>query len=261
VPGLSKPDLAALLPEIVALARDAGKIVMRVYSGAFDVRAKKDATPVTVADEQSEALILAGLKTLTPDIPAASEEQVSAAGGWQTPPALFWLVDPLDGTREFASRNGEFSVNIGLVEGRKPILGVVHGPTSDVTWAAAGPGTAAVWRGTAAPKPIRARRTPPEGAIVLASRSHGDTAALDAFLAEHKVAGRKQSGSALKFGLLAEGEADLYPRFGPTMEWDTAAGHAVLDAAGGRIETVSGAPLLYGKPGLRNPDFIAWGAG
>ena len=259
MPGLSDPDLAALLPEIVALARAASQIVMKVYAGEFDVRAKKDATPVTVADEQSEQLILAGLKKLTPDIPAASEEQMSASGTWKTPPPRFWLVDPLDGTREFASRNGEFSINIGLVDGGKPILGAVHGPVANVTWAAAGPGTAAVWRGSAAPKPIRARRAPPEGATVLASRSHGDRAALDAFLAEHKVAGLKQSGSALKFGLLAEGEADLYPRFGPTMEWDTAAGHAVLEAAGGRIETLSGGPLLYGKPGLKNPDFIAWG--
>jgi 3'(2'), 5'-bisphosphate nucleotidase len=257
---LSDSDLAALLPEIVALARAAGQVVMKVYAGEFDVRAKKDATPVTVADEQSETLILAGLKRLTPHIPAASEEQVSASGVWKEPPPRFWLVDPLDGTREFASRNGEFSINIGLVEGGKPVLGAVHGPTSDVTWAAAGPGSAAVWRGSAAPKPIRARRIPPEGAVVLASRSHGDRAALDAFLGEHKVAGLRQSGSALKFGVLAEGEADLYPRFGPTMEWDTAAGHAVLNAAGGRIETLSGGPLLYGKSALRNPDFIAWGA-
>ena len=257
---MSTLDLQALLPAIVALAREAGKVVMQVYAGDFDVRAKADASPVTIADERSEAVILAGLKQLTPDIPAASEEQVSAAGGWQSPPRRFWLVDPLDGTREFASRNGEFSVNIGLIENRRPVLGALHAPTLDVTWGAAGPGTAAVWRGAAAPTPIRARRIPPEGAIVLASRSHGDTAALDAFLAEHKVAGRKHSGSALKFGLLAEGEGDLYPRFGPTMEWDTAAGHAVLEAAGGRIETVRGEPLLYGKPGLRNPDFIAWGA-
>ncbi len=258
---MSEPDLKALLPEIVALARAAGQVVMKVYAGEFDVRAKKDATPVTVADEQSEQLILAGLKKLTPDIPVASEEQMSASGVGKRAPPRFWLVDPLDGTREFASRNGEFSINIGLVADRKPILGAVHGPVSNVTWGAAGAGTAAVWRGGSAPQPIRARRTPPEGAIVLASRSHGDRAALNAFLGEHKVAGLRQSGSALKFGLLAEGEADLYPRFGPTMEWDTAAGHAVLDAAGGRIETLSGGPLLYGKLDLKNPDFIAWGAG
>lgn len=257
---MSDLDLKTLLPEIVDLARAAGDVVMKVYAGKFDVQVKADATPVTIADAQSEELILAGLAKLTPGIPAASEEQVSASGVWKSPPPRFWLVDPLDGTREFASRNGEFSINIGLVADRRPVLGVVYGPTSQVAWGAAGPGTAAVWRGGAPPEPIRARRRPAEGAIVLESRSHGDRAALDAFLAEHKVAGRRQSGSALKFGLLAEGEADLYPRFGPTMEWDTAAGHAVLEAAGGRIETLSGAPLLYGKPGLRNPDFVAWGA-
>ena len=256
---MNDADLKALLPEIVALARAAGEVVMKIYAGDFDVRAKADASPVTVADEESEKLILAGLAKLTPHIPAASEEQVSHAGSWKTPPGMFWLVDPLDGTREFASRNGEFSVNIGLVDGGRPILGAVHGPTSDVTWGAAGPGTAAVWRGNAAPKPIRARRTPPDGAIVLESRSHGDRAALDAFLGEHKIAGRKQSGSALKFGLLAEGEADLYPRFGPTMEWDTAAGQAILEAAGGSIVTLEGERLAYGKPGYRNSGFIARG--
>lgn len=258
---MSGPDLKALLPEIVALARQAGAVVMKIYAGDFDVRSKADATPVTLADEESEKLILAGLARLTPDIPAASEEQVSRDGGWKTAPRMFWLVDPLDGTREFASRNGEFSINIGLVADRRPVLGAVHGPVMDIVWASAGPGTAAVWRGRAAPQPIRARRIPPEGATLLESRSHGDRAALDAFCGEHKIAGRRQSGSALKLGLLAEGVADVYPRFGPTMEWDTCAGHAVLDAAGGRIETVSGGPLLYGKPGLRNPDFIAWGAG
>lgn len=258
---MNDTDLKALLPEIVALARAAGEVVMKIYAGDFDVRAKADASPVTVADEESEKLILAGLARLTPDIPAASEEQVSHAGSWTTPPGMFWLVDPLDGTREFASRNGEFSINIGLVADRRPILGALHGPTMGVAWGAAGPGTAAVWRDKEAPKPIRARRIPPEGAILLESRSHGDRAAIDAFCAEHKIAGRKQSGSALKLGLLAEGVADVYPRFGPTMEWDTCAGHAVLDAAGGRIETIRGGPLLYGKAGLRNPDFIAWGAG
>ncbi len=257
---MSDPDLKALLPEIVALARAAGTVVMKVYAGDFDVRAKADASPVTVADEESEKLILAGLAKLTPDIPAASEEQVSHAGSWTTPPRMFWLVDPLDGTREFAARNGEFSINIGLVADRRPVLGALHGPTTNVVWGAAGPGTAAVWRGREAPTPIRARRIPADGAILLESRSHGDRAALDAFCGEHQIASRKQSGSALKLGLLAEGVADVYPRFGPTMEWDTCAGHAVLDAAGGRIETIRGGPLLYGKPGLRNPDFIAWGA-
>jgi 3'(2'), 5'-bisphosphate nucleotidase len=143
---------------------------------------------------------------------------------------------------------------------RRPVLGVVHAPAAGLTWWGCGPGTAMMQRAGAAPVSIHARRPPPEGLVVAESRSHGDRAAVDAFLSDYKVAGRKACGSALKLGLVAQGEADVYPRFGPTMEWDTAAGHAVVESAGGRIETLSGGPLVYGKPGLRNPDFIAWGA-
>lgn len=259
---MSDLDLARLLPDIVALAHRAGEAVMHVYSGKFDVRTKADASPVTIADEEAEKVILAGLAKLTPAIPAASEEAVAAGddSAWRNPPPVFWLVDPLDGTREFASRNGEFSVNIGLIVARRPVLGVVHAPAVGLTWWGAGPATSMMQRGAQAPIAIRARRAPPEGVIVMESRNHGDRAVLDAYLADYKVAGRRACGSALKLGVLAEGEADLYPRFGPTMEWDTAAGHAVLEAAGGRIETISGGLLLYGKPGLRNPDFIAHGA-
>jgi 3'(2'), 5'-bisphosphate nucleotidase len=259
---LSSLDLAKLLPDIVAIARVAGDEIMRIYSNAFDVRTKADASPLTAADDASEELILARLRVLTPDIPIASEEATARGDGaaWTTIPERFWLVDPLDGTREFVSRNGEFSVNIGLIVARKPALGVVLAPATGETWAAAGPGTAIFSIGTEAARPIRARRVPEAGAVVLESRNHGDRAATDAFLGETKVSERRGKGSALKFGVLAQGEADLYPRFGPTMEWDTAAGHAVLEAAGGRLETLAGAPLLYGKAGLRNPDFIARGA-
>ncbi len=259
---MNHPDLRALLPEIVALAHAAGDVALRIYSGDFAVQTKSDTSPLTLADEDSEKVILAGLARLVPQIPAVSEEAVARgeAGQWSEAPPRFWLVDPLDGTREFVSRNGEFSINIALIADRRPVLGVVHAPVPAVTWAAAGPGTAAVWRQGQPPQPIHTRRTPSAGAVVLESRSHGDRSVLDAYLAETKVAERRPCGSALKFGVLAEGEADLYPRFGPTMEWDTAAGHAVLDAAGGSIETLSGKLLLYGKPGFRNPDFIAHGA-
>jgi 3'(2'), 5'-bisphosphate nucleotidase len=260
---LSGPDLAKLLPDIVAIAREAGAEIMKIYSGAFDVRTKSDASPLTAADDVSEELILARLAALTPDIPIASEEAIARGGGeaaWAATPERFWLVDPLDGTREFVSRNGEFSVNIGLIVARRPALGVVLAPATGETWAGAGLGTATFTLGSAAPKAIRARRMPEAGAVVLESRSHGDRAAVDAYLGDYKVAERRAKGSALKFGVLAQGEADLYPRFGPTMEWDTAAGHAVVEAAGGRVETLAGGPLLYGKTGLRNPDFIARGA-
>lgn len=259
---MSPLDLGKLLPDIVAIARLAGEEIMKIYSGGFDVRTKSDASPLTAADDVSEELILARLAALTPDIPIASEEATARGdnAAWTTIPERFWLVDPLDGTREFVSRNGEFSVNIGLIIARKPALGVVLAPATGETWASAGPGTATFSLGTQAPRPIHARRVPDTGAVVLESRSHGDRAAVDAYLGDYKIAERRAKGSALKFGVLAQGEADLYPRFGPTMEWDTAAGHAVLEAAGGRLETLAGAPLLYGKAGLRNPDFIARGA-
>jgi 3'(2'), 5'-bisphosphate nucleotidase len=253
-------ELQNLLPDIVQLARDAGVAIMKIYGDSFDVRAKADASPLTEADEASEAVILARLARLTPDILAISEERMSREGHRGDVPRRFWLVDPLDGTREFVSRNGEFSVNIALIEDRRPVLGVVFAPAARVLWAAAGHGTAFVEKEDGAPKPIRCRTPPAGGIVVLASRSHGDAATLDAFLEDYKVAERRGIGSALKFGIVAEGQADLYPRFGNTMEWDTAAGHAVLLAAGGRIETVTGAPLSYGKPAFRNPDFIAYGA-
>jgi 3'(2'), 5'-bisphosphate nucleotidase len=257
---VNEADRAALLPDIVTLAQQASDAILKIYAGDFDVRAKKDATPVTAADEASEAIILAGLARLTPDIPAVSEEQMSRLGWSGDVPARFWLVDPLDGTREFAARNGEFSVNIGLVIDRRPVFGVLMAPVTGMLWAASGPGTATARKGKETPRPIRARKPPPEGLTALGSRSHGDKAAIEAFLAEYKVAAMKVSGSALKLGLIAEGEADIYPRFGKTMEWDTAAGHAILEAAGGRLETMAGGPLLYGKPGFRNPDFVAFGA-
>jgi 3'(2'), 5'-bisphosphate nucleotidase len=173
--------------------------------------------------------------------------------------ARFWAVDPLDGTREFIAKNGEFAVNIGLVEDGIPILGIVHGPAVGVTYAACGPGTATRRRYGGQPEPIGARTPPPDGLVVIQSRSHDNSRRLAEFLASYPVRERKKCGSALKFGVIAAGEADLYPRFGTTMEWDTAAGQAILEAAGGQVETLAGAPLAYGKPGLKNEGFLAWG--
>ncbi len=258
---MTSADLPALLPDVVAIARRASQEILRIYNRGFDVRSKADASPITEADEASEALILAGLKSLTPDIPAFGEEVVSRGeANAEALPPRFWLVDPLDGTREFVSRNGEFAVCIGMVEARRPVLGVLHAPVLDTSWSAAGAGTACVWRGAAKAVPIQARRPPATGLIAVQSRSHGDRAAVEALCAENGVAEIRIQGSAIKLGALAEGQADFYPRFGPTMEWDTCAGHAILEAAGGRLETMSGGPLLYGKPGFRNPDFIARGA-
>lgn len=252
-------ELAALLPDVAALARAASVKILQIYNVPFAVRDKADTTPVTDADEVSEALILEGLRRLTPDIPAVAEEALARGEiRIEQPPQRFWLVDPLDGTREFVSRNGEFSVNIGLVIDRRAVLGVLHAPVLNRTWWGAG-SQAMARQGDGTPAAIRARRMPATGAVAVQSRSHGDRAAVEGFAGEHGVAEIRIQGSAIKFGLLAEGSADLYPRFGKTMEWDTCAGHAILEAAGGRVETVAGGPLLYGKPGFRNPDFVARG--
>jgi 3'(2'), 5'-bisphosphate nucleotidase len=259
---VSPADPAALLPGIIALAREAGETVMRIYKGDHTVRRKADASPVTEADDASERIILDGLERLAPDIPAVSEEAVSngkVAFDHAAPPRRFWLVDPVDGTKEFVSRSGEFTINIGLVEDGKPILGVLHAPLADVTYAATAPGTAVACRGGQPSRAIHVRPPPPSGLIVVASRSHGDKAGTAAFIEDYRVAERKAMGSAFKFGLIAEGAADLYPRLGPTMEWDTCAGHAILEAAGGQVTTLAGGPLRYGKRGFLNPDFVARG--
>ena len=256
-------DRRALTDAVSALAREAGTAIMKIYEGSPAVMTKADKTPVTDADRAAEAIILAGLKRLTPDIPTVSEEAVSEQGLPQAVGARFWLVDPLDGTREFISRNGEFTVNIALIEDRRPTLGVLLAPAKEggLLYAGHGPGTATLAKDGGTPRPIAARAAPRDGLIVLVSRSHSEKATVDAFLARYPVHERVSVGSALKFGVLAEGAADLYPRLGRTMEWDTAAGHAVLVAAGGRVETLEGAEFLYAKPGFENPHFVAHGRG
>jgi 3'(2'), 5'-bisphosphate nucleotidase len=236
----------------------AGEAIMRVYAQDFDVRQKADKTPVTEADLGAERIIIAMLGNAFPDIPIFAEELVEAEG---LPPsaARFWAVDPLDGTREFVAKNGEFAVCIGLVEDGRPVLGVLHGPAVGLTYAAYGPGSATRQSDGGGIEPIQARIPSPAGLVVVHSRSHENSRRIGEFLQDFPVRSRVSCGSALKFGLIAAGEADLYPRFGTTMEWDTAAGQAILEAAGGRVETFAGAPLAYGKPGLKNDGFIAWG--
>jgi 3'(2'), 5'-bisphosphate nucleotidase len=281
-------DTEDLLAVLKLIAERAGKEILAYYVAAEEgagpaVREKADSTPVTEADEAAEAFILEALAKLTPDIPVVSEEAASEGYLPDVSGGRFWLVDPLDGTREFLSRNGEFTVNIALVENGRPVAGVVHAPALAMTWvgAQAGAGTGPE-AGTAAGGPaiasfsetdketmaIRVRDLPAEGATVVASRRHGSGDLLDDFLKDYTVKELVSAGSSLKFCLVASGRADLYPRFGRTMEWDTAAGHAVLLAAGGTVETIAGGevattpgvPLSYGKPGLENPFFIARGA-
>jgi 3'(2'), 5'-bisphosphate nucleotidase len=250
--------LADLLRALKPVAEEAGRATLAFYGKTLSTT-KDDGSPVTAADHASEAIILKAIRALTPDIPVISEEEAAAG----TSPALrgdrFWLVDPLDGTKEFLNQNGEFTINIALIEDRVPVLGIVYVPVTGDTYAAAGPGTATLARAADGERPIAVRRPPAAGLTVVASRSHGDAEALDRFLAGLTVALRRPAGSSVKLCLVARGEADLYPRLGPTMEWDIAAGHAVLLGAGGRVVTEDGRPLLYAKPGLRNPNFIAYG--
>jgi 3'(2'), 5'-bisphosphate nucleotidase len=252
-------DLDRLLPEIVALADRAGAVILEHYQGDLVVRAKADASPVTAADEAAEAVIVARLAELTPQVPVIAEERVASGHVPDVDAGAFWLVDPLDGTKEFVSRKGEFTVNIALIEGREPILGVVLAPAlRQAWWGARGKGASAR-DADGHTRKIAARKARPGGLVAIASRSHRD-AETQAFLDQVGVTECMSAGSSLKFCLVAEGKADLYPRFGRTMEWDTAAGHAVLSAAGGRVTTRDGAPFRYRKPGFENPPFIARGA-
>jgi len=254
------PDQDSLLNGLAVLAREAGQVVMTVYATDFAVRGKNDASPVTEADERAEAIIVAGLQQLAPGIPIVAEEAV-AAGRMPELGDCFWLVDPLDGTKEFISRNGEFTVNIALIEHGTPLLGVVFAPAlgSHGHLYAGARDTGAWLDDGSGRQAIACRAVPAEGLTVVASRSHGDAAALDAFLAGRRVASTTNAGSSLKLCLVARGAADLYPRLGRTMEWDIAAGHAVLAAAGGQVCDLQGMSLRYGKPGLDNPHFVASG--
>jgi 3'(2'), 5'-bisphosphate nucleotidase len=257
----SRDAVATVLAE-AALA--AGPAVMDVYSCGCVAEIKSDGSPVTVADQRAEEIICAFLRRAGCPFPIVAEE---AACAGQSPAAAdrFLLIDPLDGTREFLAHNGEFTINVALVENGVPVAGAVYAPALSRLWVGGAhafvcdcpPG--APLPGEAQRQPISARIAPPS-LIAVASRSHSDPQT-EAFLTALPIAERRSRGSSLKFCLVAEGLADVYPRFGPTMEWDTAAGHAVLRAAGGLVLDGAGAPFAYGKAasGLRNGPFIAWG--
>lgn len=228
---------------------------MTYFSGGFGTRRKGDKSPVTDADIAANKLITKTLSDLTPDIPVIAEEDEQQGSEGH---ALFWLVDPLDGTRSFVRGEPEFTVNIGLVSQGKPVIGVIYAPPQDALYyGEVGKGA---WRalGGRAPESICSRFPASDGMVVTRSKSH-PSPATEAYLRTLTIKQLISSSSSIKFCLLAEGRADLYPRFGRTMEWDTAAGHAILQAAGGRVETTDGKPLTYGKPGYENPHFIAYG--
>ena len=249
------PNRKALVEALIPEVRAAGEEILAVYATEFAVRDKDDASPVTVADERAEAVLTRALSRLTPGVPVVAEE-AAAAGRVAKVGNIFWLVDPLDGTREFISRNGEFTVNVALIENGRPTLGVVLAPAINRLFAGVDDAGAFV-EDAQGRRAIACRMPPAHGLTVVASRSHGDAAALDAFLAGRKVAELRNLGSSLKLCLVAAGEADLYPRLGRTMEWDIAAGDAVLRAAGGKLTTLAGETLAYGKPGFENPPFVA----
>ena len=248
-----------LVQELRDIALKAGAAIMEIYKSDFDIRSKDDRSPVTDADERAENIIVPRLAELTPDIPIVAEESVSAGNNPDFVGGRFWLVDPLDGTREFISRNGEFTVNIGLVEDRRPTMGVVYVPALRRMYTAIGPGAAYIEEDNKGERSIAVRLPADDGMVAVASRSHRD-AQTNEFLTTLNIKDFTAAGSSLKFCLVAAGDADIYPRFGRTMEWDTAAGHAILAAAGGTVRTTKGDELRYGKDGFENPHFIARGS-
>jgi 3'(2'), 5'-bisphosphate nucleotidase len=247
-----------LLEPVVKLAGQAGQAILRIYGQDFSVAHKGDDSPLTAADLASHRCIMEGLAQLTPDLPRLSEEGADIPFATRRSWARYWLIDPLDGTREFVKRNGEFTVNIALIEQGRPVLGVVHAPVLGTTYSAAvGAGT---WKqsGAAAATTIHCSKTARPARIV-ASRSHV-TPALEALLQRLPPHEALNIGSSLKLCLVAEGKADFYPRLGPPSEWDTAAGHCVVEQAGGCVSTTDGQPLRYNqKESLLNPDFLVRG--
>ena len=257
----SDPELEELLPQVVTLARRAGEAILSVYNAAdgYDVEDKADNSPLTTADIAAHEIIERGLRDLRPDWPILSEESGEVPYRERAAWDRYWLVDPLDGTREFIKRNGEFTVNIALVEEGVPVLGVVHAPVIETDYFAAR--GAGAWKraGDEPAHPIHVRPAPADRLRVAGSRSHaGDRLAgfLDR-LGEHEL---RPMGSSLKSCLVAEGEADLYPRLGPTSEWDTAAAQAVVEAAGGHVTDTAMRPLRYNQgESLLNPEFFVFG--
>jgi len=250
-------SLKFLLEPLTRVAREAGVAILRVYSTDFDVRRKADRSPVTDADMEAEEIIIAALSALTPDIPIVSEEAASESAA----PAIgqrFWLVDPVDGTREFVRRNGEFTVNIALVHDRRPVLGVIYAPALGRLYAGSVEDGAFAESGGQR-RPLACRRPSAQGLAVVTSRSHQEPASWRTLLGARKVTSHSTAGSSLKFGMIASGDADAYPRSGRTWEWDTAAGQAIVSAAGGRVTDAEGAELRYGKASFVNPAFVAYG--
>lgn len=261
---------ANLVPPLTNLILEAGQAIMEIFESDFEILSKQDASPVTIADEKGEAIITKALASLTPHIPVIGEEAKSQGkapdldNATQDGKKYFWLVDPLDGTKEFIKRGTDFTVNIGLIEDGHPIMGLVYAPALGKIWVGgqdveAKLLTVSDYKVTASQN-MATRCFHPENAVIVASKSHRSPE-LESWLAHYPDAEHVSIGSSLKFCLVAEGQADLYPRLGPTCEWDTAAAHAVLVGAGGKVLDDHGQPLCYGKDfrTYLNPYFIAIG--
>ncbi|MDJ0812314.1 MAG: 3'(2'),5'-bisphosphate nucleotidase CysQ [Woeseiaceae bacterium] len=252
-------NLKEMINPIVDLATSAGHAILEVYATDFDVQEKGDESPLTQADLASHRCIVAGLRSLTPDIPIISEEEGLPEFAERSQWPRYWLIDPLDGTKEFVNRNGEFTVNIAFIDNGRPLLGVVHVPVHEKTYIGCeghgselrtADGTTAIRVSAASRSPVR----------IVGSRSHRGSS-LDAFLARVGETDMVPMGSSLKFCVVAEGGADIYPRLGPTSEWDTAAAQAVVEQAGGKVLELDGKPLSYNqKEDILNPYFVVIGA-
>ncbi len=250
--------LKELVEPVVGLAVEAGEAILEVYATDFDVQSKADESPLTQADLASHRRIVAGLRKLTPDVPIISEEDglppFEERGQWQR----YWLIDPLDGTKEFVNRNGEFTVNIALIDANRPIFGVVHVPVQNKTYVGC-EGHGAELRDGGINTPIRVAGSSSDPVRIVGSRSHRGSS-LDAFLEKVGDSELLPMGSSLKFCVVAEGRADIYPRLGPTSEWDTAAAQAVVEQAGGQVLELDGNPLFYNvKAEILNPWFVVVG--
>lgn len=256
----------ALLPAVLAAAR----VELAYFSSAVEVITKADDTPVTVADREAEAILIKAIEALAPGIPIVAEEAMASGTTIADPGECFFLIDPLDGTREFISKRGEFTINIALVRKGTPVFGLIYAPvsgdlyvtlaTDDCVHARLTPDANPERLAAVTLTPVRAREPDSGGLVAMVSRSHMNKSTED-YLATLPIAERRAAGSSLKFCLVAAGEADVYPRVGATSEWDIAAGHAILQAAGGRLVAMDGTELRYGKASdkYKNPSYVAWG--
>ncbi|MDA0781782.1 MAG: 3'(2'),5'-bisphosphate nucleotidase CysQ [Rickettsiales bacterium] len=243
--------------EVYYITKKAGNIIMDYYNGKIEVLLKKDESPVTAADIAANKYILQELATLTPDIPIVSEENSEEENKNAAKGGLFWLVDPLDGTKSYIKKTGEFTVNIALINGDKPEGGAIFVPAKKTGYFTAEDGNAYKQEQDGLPTQIRVRPLPEDGVVVVASKSHR-TPETDEYIEKlPKVKEIVSASSSVKLCLIAEGAADVYPRFGRTMEWDIAAGHAVLNAAGGKVLNTDGSEFIYAKEDFANPFFVA----